>query len=392
MQRVEPSLLTRRTVTRNSLLSGAMALFPVPSTSAIPEMEIRGAWNLRQFAAKGDAKTDDTVALQRAIDNASDKAAVVLIPPGEYLTRELHLRPATAIVGQPAWNYGGPGGSVLRLAGAGSTCLLNLTTARGSTVEGLALDGNNIGQGIHGMLVNKAVFGDHEDALRIERCQINRFSGDGLHLGRVWVYSIRHSMIAYNHGDGINLRGWDGFILDNWLSANGRAGFAARYENEGASVTFTANRIEWNKEENMVITGSDGYQITGNLFDRAGTCNLALRKGPKYPVRQSTITGNAFRRSGKLANPDSQDSSQLLMESSWGITCTGNSFVAGRDDGDKGVMSPSYGIVYRGLENCVITNNVLHDGALRKLMLDLGEHGEGLIVRDNPGRVAATKG
>ena len=245
----------------------------------------------------------------------------------------------------------------------------NLTTARGSTVEGLALDGNNIGQGIHGMLVNKAVFGDHEDALRIERCQINPFSGDGIRLGRVWVYSICHSMIAYNHGDGINLRGWDGFILDNWLLDNGRAGFATRYENEGASVTFTANRTEWNKEENMVITGSDGYQITGNLFDRAGTCNLALRKGPKYPVRQSTITGNAFWRSGKLANPDSQDSSQLLIESSWGVTCTGNSFVAGRDDGDKGVMSPSYGIVYRGLENCVITNNVMQTELCRSLCL-----------------------
>lgn len=138
----------------------------------------------------------------------------------------------------------------------------------------------------------------------------------------------------------------------------------------------------------MVIVGSDGYQITGNLFDRAGTCNLALRRGPKSSVRQSTVTGNVFRRSGKLANAESHDSSQLLMDGSWGITCMGNSFVAGRDDGDKGVVSPSYGIVYKGLENCVITNNVLHDGALQQLMLDLGEHREGVVVRDNPGRLA----
>ena len=364
-----------------------MALFSGSSINATSGRELQGACNVRQFGAKGDGKTDDTVALQKAIDSASDKGAVVLIPVGEYMTRELHVRPATALVGVPAWNYSGPGGSVLRLLGPDCTCLLNLTTARGSTIDGLSLDGRNIGQEIHGMFIDRAVFGDHEDALRVERCQVNRFSGDGLHLDRVWVYSIRHCMIAYNRGDGLHVRGWDGFILDNWLSGNGRAGFAARYENEGASVTFTANRIEWNAEENMVVVGSDGYQITGNLFDRAGTCNLAFRKGPKYPARNSSITGNAFRRSGKLANPDSYDSAHLMLEGSWGITCTGNSFVAGRDDGDKGVLSPSYGIICEGLENCVIANNVLHDGALRKLILELGSDREGVIVRDNPGRV-----
>ena len=349
--------------------------------------ESSGSLERGQFGAKGDGKTDDTAALQKAIDSA----AFVFVPPGEYITRELHMRPATAIVGVPAWNYAGPGGSVLRLAGSGSTCLINLTNARGCTLDGLALDGGNVGKDIHGVLIKRAAFLDHEHTVRIERCQINRFTGDGLHLEQVWVYSIRNSMIAYNHGDGFNLRGWDGFILDNWFSGNGRAGFAARFENEGASVTFTGNRVEWNAEENMVVVGSDGYQITGNLFDRGGTCNLALRRGPKYPVRGSTITGNVFRRSGKLATPDSHDSSQLFMDGSWEVTCTSNSFAVGRDDGEKGVLSPSYGIVYKALENCVITNNVLHDGAIRELILDLGEHHEGVIVRDNPGRVAVSE-
>ena len=365
-----------------------MTLFSGIPHQTASDTAIQAVWDVRQCGARGDGKSDDTIALQKALDRASDKGGVVFIPVGEYLTRELRVHPSTAIIGVPAWNYSGPGGSVLRLADSGSTCLLNLTTARGCTIDGLSLDGRSIGRGIHGMFINRTAFGEHEDALRIERCQINGFSGDGLHLDRVWVYSIRHCMIAYNRGDGLHVRGWDGFVLDNWLSANGRAGFAARYENEGASVTFTANRVEWNTEENMVIVGSDGYQITGNLFDRAGTCNLALRKGPKYPVRNSTITGNAFRRSGKLASADSYDSSQLLLEGSWGVTCTSNSFVAGQDDRDKGVSSPSYGIVYQGLENCVITNNVLHDGAMRKLLLELSHHGEDVIVRDNPGRIA----
>jgi hypothetical protein len=63
----------------------------------------------------------------------------------------------------------------------------------------------------------------------------------------------------------------------------------------------------------------------------------------------------------------------------------GNNLQAGRDDGGAGKFSPSYGIVYKALHNCVISNNVLHNGALRQLFLDQGEHGEGVVVRDNPG-------
>jgi hypothetical protein len=55
------------------------------------------------------------------------------------------------------------------------------------------------------------------------------------------------------------------------------------------------------------------------------------------------------------------------------------------------VWSPSFGVVYQGLRNCVIRDNVLHDGALTQLILDLGGEQEGVIVGDNPGRLFAGK-
>jgi hypothetical protein len=70
----------------------------------------------------------------------------------------------------------------------------------------------------------------------------------------------------------------------------------------------------------------------------------------------------------------------------------GNNLEAGRDDGNAGVFSPSYGIVYKSLEDCVISNNVLYKGALRKLLLDQGEHGDGVVVKDNPGRILEVRG
>lgn len=388
MAGTDGTFLNRRDLARGAMFGGASLLFSGAAQASADAPEKRGFFDAREFGATGDGKTDDTRALQRALDAAAEVSGAVFVPPGIYVTHELRVSAGVALVGIPAWNYNGPGGSVLRLASGDSTCLLNLTDGRGATIEGLALDGGGLGRNVHGIFVDRTEWGKHEDGFRIDGCQVTRFSGDGASLMCVWCFSVRHSMFAYNQGDGLNLRGWDGFLLDNWFSGNGRTGFAGRREN--ASITFTGNRIEWNHEENMLVTVGDAYQITGNFFDRAGTCGLALR-GDRAPCTQMTITGNFFKRSGKLANPESQESAQIVLDRASGVTCVANNMEAGRDDGNVGIFSPSYGIVYKGLEDCVISNNVLHDGALRQLLRDLGGHGHGVVVRDNPGRIMAVK-
>ncbi len=44
----------------------------------------------------------------------------------------------------------------------------------------------------------------------------------------------------------IQITGWDGFVTDNQFSSNGSHGFAC--DSVGATVMFTANRVEWNNE------------------------------------------------------------------------------------------------------------------------------------------------
>ncbi len=384
MTNSDSPFLGRRVMAKSALLGGASLFLGVQGSKAREGGPASGPERIsvRDFGATGDGKTDDTAAIQRALDAAGEVQGAVFVPPGAYLCSDLRMRSNTALLGAPTWDYHGPGGTCLRLSKATAKCLLNIGGASGVTIDGLGFDGADLGQGIHGIFLDKPDYGKHEDAFRIERCQVARFTGDGVNLTRAWCFSVRQSMLAYNRGDGLSLRGWDGFLSDNWFSGNRGAGFGAREEN--ASVTFTANRVEWNGQENMLITGSDGYQITGNFFDRAGTCALALRKG-RRSCFQIAITGNFFKRSGKLAEAASHDSCHLLIEGARGVTCVGNNFEAGRDDDGSGAWSPAYGIVCKGLQNCVVANNVMDESALRQLIVDQGGHGAGVVLKDNPG-------
>jgi hypothetical protein len=132
------------------------------------------------------------------------------------------VRPGIAVTGVAAWNYSGPGGSVLRLR---TPTKMPAEPYRRPRLfhRGPRARRPQFGTNIHGMFVDRTAYAKHEDGFRIEKCQV-RFTGDGANLACVWCFSVRHCMLAYNKGDGMNLRGWDGFILDNWFSGNKGAG------------------------------------------------------------------------------------------------------------------------------------------------------------------------
>jgi hypothetical protein len=259
---------------------------------------------------------------------------------------------------------------------------LNITGASGVTIDGLSLEGGQLGQGIHGICLDKPNEGREEDAFRIERWRVSRFSGSGVRLERAWAYSIRHSMIGFNGDDGVYARGMDGFFLDNWMSGNRGVGLWLI----GAATTVTANRIEWGRCQDILMNMQE-TNVTGNYIARSGTCGFRFAPNPKWPNQNLTISGNVIYRSGKLAALDSYDSSHVWLESAQSVTFVGSVLRVDRDDNKRGNLSPSYGIICKALENCAVRDNVMHDGALKELVLYLAEHGGGFILGDNSGRV-----
>lgn len=360
-------------------------------------------WNIADFGAVGDGHTDCTKAIQAAIDEAGKQpvGGGVYIPAGEYVTGQITMHPHVRLHGEAAWSIQNSGGSVLKLGQEHAACLLDITNAFGCTVTGLVLDGEKKGNDISGILFKREDFFDHpeEDTIRIENCQVKNFSGAGLYLQYVCAFSIRGCQIKENKGDGLYLNSWDGFLMDNWFSGN--EGWGIRCAEEGvnnAAMTLTGNRIEWNHKGGFYLKNAKLWQITGNYFDRSGGPAIFIAPGTsvtpdmdprwvKLSCHSITITGNIFNRNGADLDSmaDDLDSCHLRMGECFNVTVTGNTFLAGKNDDNSGEASPKYGLVLDRLKGCIISQNNLFKGYLDKQVIDLGGHGEQVMIESNVG-------
>lgn len=80
------------TLPRRTLLTGVAGLSLLPGLAAQAFAGGIDAFNIRDFGAKGDGKSLDTAAIQRAIDAAANAGGgTVYLPAGRYLSFSVHL-------------------------------------------------------------------------------------------------------------------------------------------------------------------------------------------------------------------------------------------------------------------------------------------------------------
>ena len=325
---------------------------------------------ITDYGAVGDGVTDCTAAVQAALDDAGRVEGTVIVPPGKYMVGQLKMYPRTRLEGDSAWNYRADGNSVFILNDPNATCMIDITGAFGCTIAGMSLNGGYLGQGIHGVYLNWPEYngGSEEDTPTIDDCRIGNFTGDGVHLKHIWVFTIRHNMIHHNNGSGLYIDGWDGFVLDNWLSGNLKCGIYG--DPWVASVTMTGNRVEWNGKAGIWFKGGDSLTVTGNFFDRS--FGPAVKLGDGSHFHDVAITGNMFRRSG---TPDwgpldsRYDSSHLYLKNVQNVTVTGNTFKWGTNDDGTGTQSPDFDVYLGNSKAVIIANNTMYEGALKKSII-----------------------
>lgn len=348
--------------------------------------------DVRAFGAVGDGIHDDTAAIQAAIDEGAKIGAAVKFPAGRYSVGELFVRKGSVLLADPTWGYREHGKTQLVQRYEDQVCVLNITDAFCCTINGLALNGNDMPGGCIGILARKNKQAHMEDSYRLERVQAQSFTGDACRLEHSWAFTVRHCMFAGCGGDGLHLQDTvDGFILDTWLSGNKGCGYGTSGENN--AITMSGCRVEWNAGGGIVIRGGSHYQLTGNYIDRSGRQGIyittGMDKGNMTYSNTVSCTGNLIYRSGKMSGTldrptaDRRFSSHIAVEKAAGVTVMGNTLCVGRDDNGIGSMSPQVGIWVTDSGYCVVSGNTLFSGALEELVVDLGN--EESVIENNPG-------
>lgn len=350
----------------------------------------------QQFGAAGDGVADDTAAIRAAADEASKTGKTLFFPVGTYRTDVINVPAAVEFRAQATWSYRKPGRTVLVPLNENQRCVLDVSDALGATLYGIVVDGRKMGSSLHGLYMDRASHvTEGEHSLRIDTCQVRACTGNGFHAEGAWAVSVRKSQFIENDGYGMYLDGCDAFIVDNWFSFNGKAGFGGDTWN--SAVNFTSNRVEWNKDCGVRLSGGMRYNITGNYFDRSFGPSIVIEAAPNFHKRLKknhtvmpyaiTVTGNNFVRSGRDAEPLSDRDCHIFMRRAAGITVSSNTFSIWKDDGRNGRISPFYGIITEECAHCVISGNVMLPGAVKELIHDRGGHGDGMVIENNTGAV-----
>ena len=133
-------------------------------------MQDQYCFDITDFGAVADGTKDSTDAIQQACEKAAAVHGTVIIPSGKYLCGYIKVPAGIVIEGTYTWNWSyhaGFAGSILQQLDADMPCMLDLTDAHGTTLNGLSLDGRRLGNCTHGVLIRHTSLPEEEDGIKI---------------------------------------------------------------------------------------------------------------------------------------------------------------------------------------------------------------------------------
>ena len=192
-----------------------LTALPPASTPVIRNLPARDTWvNLRTLGAKGDGATDDTAAIQRAID----EHATIYIPSGHYIVSDtLALKPNTVLIGlHPSTTQFILPDSTPGFQGVGNAKPLLETPKSGTNiVTGIGIYTNGINERAVGVMWMAGENSLMDDVRFLGGHGTNRMNGT-----RVNPYNNTHTADPDIH------RRWDAQYPSLWITNGGGGTFA----------------------------------------------------------------------------------------------------------------------------------------------------------------------
>lgn len=290
-----------------------------------------------EFGAKGDGLTEDTAAIQAAIDRAGEVAGIVYLDPGIYVCATLNMKTGVLVTG--------PG--VLKLKAGANVRLVNfaagVTSAR---LVGVTLDGNSANnQGREDLI---SVNGATRSA--IIGCMLVDAQRDGIGIGSANEnLLIQNCTILAPREDGIILRDGENIrVLQCQIEDAGSGGNGDGIIVQCTHVVVSQCTVLRAKNGGIVVntegdTIAAGITISQNVVAHTGLTGIHCTRSAPAHARPSdiTISGNVVRYAGDEG---------IRIVNCGQVSILGNTVAA---SGDRGVEISSS-------EAVTLSNNVVH--------------------------------
>jgi parallel beta-helix repeat protein len=276
--------------------------------------------SVMDFGATGDGNTNDTAAIQAAIDYAAQIGAAVFFPPAMYRVSQIVMRDGTILQGVSSGSY--PDNSTIstasvlaRLANTNKHLILAPDGANHGRIFDLAIDGNkNNNSTGYGFCVADGAAGQ-EAQFVVERCYFHDNPDSNVYLGRNRrASSVMDSVLNYSkNGDGITVAGSDNAIVGNIFGSNGRAGiclgttatqhWGASTPNFAAAITHVSNNDIYNNLVGIAVANaSSGNMIAGNGIDRNKYEGVTVYSGASNSLVLNTFHSNGTAKDNTYAH------------------------------------------------------------------------------------------
>lgn len=263
---------------------------PVTSAATIGgpnfERDSRPYVDVREYGARGDGGTDDTSAIQAAVNALGASGGTVFFPVtgAEYVVSTIFTADRVTFRGETELV------TIKKLGGTtGSVFTQGSTTGTGGfrvTWQNMIIDGNRAAcpaalDGI-GQFVGSTSEGFYGDAPHLENVTVQNCARHGINLGRsasnIVLPYLRNVRPGYNGGRGIVARRWtDGWIGDSWIAENSLGNVQVI---QCSAVRFRACQIEGNDDtavSGLMGTTYPGIELSGGnrLIWIQGGCSFS---------------------------------------------------------------------------------------------------------------------
>jgi hypothetical protein len=296
---------------RNVLPCAAVYLIACSSygqSKGIPTLSIT------EWSVAGDGTTDDTATIQKAINNAIDHGATLLVPPGPgggcYRSGNLLIHNSTNLTIQ------GSGGTICFKGRGPDNARIGLQysgTVTNLTIEGLEISGAGPDAAFHAgiwgysgaVIKNLTVRNNyiHDVSLGISvnadlGGSIDGFLIEGNRVENV-IGSLPGTGYGIHHANGSGMPS-NGRIIGNMIVGAQRHSI---YEGKGSAVVIANNTIEnhaigrptpGSAMPAIVISRGTDITVSGNVVDGATDGSLGIDTDNRFITRNITVIGNSF--------------------------------------------------------------------------------------------------